>query len=59
MNLTDYHMGRSVYLSEEEERKLGLELESKIYSTTRAIILYVKKEFGVIYTIKWNDKPSS
>ena len=23
--ITDYHMGRSVYLSEEEERKLGLE----------------------------------
>ena len=43
--------GRSTYLSQEEQRKLVLELESKIYPTTKAIISYVKKEFGVVYTV--------
>ena len=47
----DYHTGRSSYLSQEEQRKLVLGLESKIYPTTKAIIFYVKKEFGVVYTV--------
>ena len=49
--IIDYHIGRSAYLSQEEQRKLVLELESKIYPTTKAIISYVKKEFCVVYTI--------
>ena len=49
--IIDNHIGRSAYLSQEEQRKLVLELESKIYPTTKAIISYVKKEFGVVYTV--------
>ena len=48
--LIDYHIGRSSYLSPEEQKRLVLELESKIYLTTKEIIFYVKKEFGVAYT---------
>ena len=49
--LIDYQIGRSSYLSQEEQQKLVLELKSKIYPTTKAIISYVKKEFGIVYTI--------
>ena len=49
--LIDYQIGRSSYLSQEEQQKLVLELKSKIYLTTKAIISYVKKEFGIVYTI--------
>ena len=47
----DYQTGRSSYLSQEEQQKLVLELESKIYPTTKAVISYIKKEFGVTYTV--------
>lgn len=49
--LIDYHIGRSSYLSPEEQKSLVLELESKIYLTTKEIMSYVKKEFGVVYTV--------
>ena len=49
--LIDYQLGRSSYLSPEEQKKLVLELESKIYLTTKEIISYVKKEFGILYTV--------
>ena len=49
--LNDYHTGRSSYLSPKEQKKLIVELESKIYPTTKSIISYVKKEFGVVYTV--------
>ena len=49
--LIDYQLGRSSYLSPEEQKNLVLELESKIYLTTKEIIFYVKKEFGVVYTV--------
>ena len=34
-----------------EQKKLVSDLESKIYLTTKEIIFYVKKEFGVVYTV--------
>ena len=49
--LNDYHTGRSSYLSPKEQKELIVELESKVYPTTKSIISYVKKEFGVVYTI--------
>ena len=49
--LIDYQIGRSSYLTQEEQQKLVLELESKVYLTTKEIIVYVKKEFGVEYTV--------
>ena len=49
--VNDYYMGRSSYLSSEEQSKLIVELESKVYLTTKSIIFYVSKEFGVIYTV--------
>ena len=49
--LIDWQIGRSSYLSQEERQKLVLELDSKVYLTTKAIISYLKKEFGVVYTV--------
>ena len=49
--LNDYHTGRSSYLSLKEQKKLIVELESKVYPTTKSIISYVKKEFRLVYTI--------
>ena len=49
--LNDNHTGRSSYLSPKEQKELIVELESKIYPTTKSIISYVKEEFGVVYTI--------
>ena len=49
--LNDYHTGRSSYLSLKEQKKLIVELESKVYPTTKSIISYVKEEFRVVYTI--------
>ena len=49
--LNDYHTGRSSYLSPKEQKELIVELESKVYPTTKSIISYVKEEFGVVYTI--------
>ena len=49
--VNDYYMGRSAYLSPGEQKKLVLELERKIYLTTKEIIFYVKKEFGVVYMV--------
>ena len=49
--LNDYHTGRSSYLSPKEQKELIVELESKVYPTTKSIISYVKEEFRVVYTI--------
>lgn len=49
--VSDNHSGRMSYLSEEQKKELALELESKIYPSTRSVALYVKKEFGAVYTI--------
>ena len=49
--ITDDYSGRSSYLSEEQKGKLSLELDSKIYPSTKRIIEYVKREFGVLYTV--------
>lgn len=47
----DNHKGRMSYLSEEQRKELILELESKIYPTTKAVVLYVQKTFGLVYTV--------
>ena len=49
--LVDDYNGRCSYLSIEEQGKLVKELESKIYLKTSAVVLYVKREFGVVYSI--------
>ena len=49
--VNDYYIGRSTYLSPEEQSKLTLELESKVYPTTKSVISHIKKEFGVVYTV--------
>ena len=49
--VNNYYIGRSAYLSPEEQSKLTLELESKVYPTTKSVISYIKKEFGVVYTV--------
>ena len=38
-------------ISVEEQKKLIVELESKVYPTTKLVIFYIKKEFGVVYTV--------
>ena len=49
--VNDYYLGRSAYLSVEEQKRLIVELESKVYPTTKSVIFYIKKEFGVVYTV--------
>lgn len=49
--IIDDHSGRMSYLSVEQKKELSLELETKVYPSTRAVVLYVKENFGVIYTI--------
>ena len=49
--VSDNHTGRMSFLSEEQREKLILELESKVYPTTKEVVLYVKKKFGAVYTI--------
>ena len=49
--VNDYYIGRSAYLSPEEQSKLILELESKVYPTTKSVISHIKKEFCVVYTV--------
>ena len=49
--VNDYYIGRSAYLSPEKQSKLTLELESKVYPTTKSVILHIKKEFCVVYTV--------
>ena len=49
--IVDDQSGRMSYLSEKQQKELVLELESKVYPTTKSVVLYVKKEFGVVYTV--------
>ena len=41
--VNDYYIGRSAYLSPEKQSKLTLELESKVYPTTKLVIFLYKK----------------
>ena len=49
--IIDNHTGRSAFLSLGEQKRLVMELESKVYLSARSIISYVREEFGVIYTV--------
>ena len=49
--VSDNHSGRMSYLSAEQQKELVLELESKVYPTTKAVVLYVQKTFGAVYTV--------
>ena len=49
--VNDHYIGRKAFLSEEQQTLLMLELESKVYPTTKSILEYVQEEFGVTYTI--------
>lgn len=49
--VSDNYIGRRSFLSEEQRKELKLEMESKVYPTTKAIVLYVKETFGVVYTV--------
>lgn len=44
----NYH-GSKIHLTEEQCRDLCKELDSAIYLTTKSVIAYVKKEYGVLY----------
>lgn len=48
--VNDHYMGRSCLLTEEQQEILVTELESKVYPTTAAILVFIFKEFGVKYT---------
>lgn len=49
--VNDHYHGRVALLTEKEQNKLILELQMKVYPTTKSIILFVKKEFKVTYTL--------
>lgn len=47
----DHYYGGLCFLNDEEISTLENELRSKIYPTTSAVREYIKKEFGVLYSI--------
>lgn len=49
--LNDHYIGRLALLSEKDQALLISELESNVYPTTKSIIDYAEKEFGVLYTV--------
>ena len=49
--VNDHYIGRQCLLADEQLLLLMTELESKVYPTTKSIIVYIKKTFGVEYTI--------
>lgn len=49
--VNDNYIGRSSFLNEEQKKVLVIELESQVYPTTQSIIGFVKKKFGVTYTV--------
>lgn len=49
--VNDHYIGRKAFLTEEQQFLLMLELESKVYPTTKSVIEFIKSEFGVIYSV--------
>lgn len=49
--VNDHYMGRICLLDDKQLKILELELDSKIYPTTQSVIDFVKKDFGIAYTI--------
>ena len=49
--VNDHYMGRISLLDDRQIKFLRLELDSKIYPTTQAVIDFVEKQFGIIYTL--------
>ena len=49
--LSTNHKGRDSLLSEAQEDKLRIELDTNIHLTSQSVIEYVNKEFGIKYSI--------
>ncbi len=49
--VNDHYIGRKAFLTDEQQLLLMLELESKVYPTTKSVIEFIKSEFGVIYSV--------
>ncbi|MFK7873244.1 MAG: IS630 family transposase [Oligoflexales bacterium] len=49
--VNDGYMGRASLLDDEQIKLLGEHLSTRIFTTTRQIVIFVKSEFGVYYTI--------
>ena len=49
--VNDHYIGRKAFLADEQQLLLMLELESKVYPTTKSVIEFIKSEFGITYSI--------
>jgi len=49
--VNDHYIGRKAFLTDEQQLLLILELESKVYPTTKSVIEFIKSEFGVTYSV--------
>lgn len=49
--IIDEYSSKKCFLDEDQLMKLSLHLESQIFLSTKDIILYIKKKFGVEYTV--------
>lgn len=49
--VNDHYMGRVGLLNTEQINHLEKSLETKIFATTRRVITFVEKEFGIAYTV--------
>ena len=45
------HQGRDSLLSESQQAIIADELDREIYITTQSVIEFIKKEFGIVYTL--------
>lgn len=49
--VNDHYIGRKAFLTEEQQTLLMLELESKVYPTTKSILEFIQSEFNVTYSV--------
>ena len=49
--VNDHYVGRSCLLSDDQLEILTNELQSKVYPTTESIVVFVKQDFGIKYTV--------
>jgi len=48
--INDYYTGKKAALSETEQKILTQDLQSKIFPTTKSVIIHIKKKFGINYS---------
>ena len=48
--INDFYKGKRAALSEDDQKKLANDLQSRIFPSTKSVIAHVKKKFGIQYS---------